>query len=81
MIKCDLHDYVEIACMYHFEVRLELKTGDSVQGEAVNIENNHQRQECLLIENASGKHLVVLDSVEKMQAITKNPHFDSVLLN
>ena len=34
MISCDLHDYIEIACMYHFSIELTLKNGECVSGVA-----------------------------------------------
>lgn len=37
LIKCDLHDYLEIACMFHYQVKLTFKNGDKIQGTAGNI--------------------------------------------
>lgn len=34
MLSCDLHDHIEIACMYHFSVELILKSGECIAGVA-----------------------------------------------
>ena len=36
-ISCDLHDYIEVACMYGYQVRLILKDQSTVEGKAKDI--------------------------------------------
>ena len=37
VIKCELYDYFEIACMRRYDVLLELHNGESIRGEAHNL--------------------------------------------
>lgn len=34
-IDCDLHDYLEIACMYHYWLRIELTDGTCFDAKAL----------------------------------------------
>lgn len=81
MISCANHDYVEIACLYHLEVKLVLKNGQIIQGKASQTAYNENREECIVLETGSGNETVVLDGLDFMVAVTKNPHFDRVELS
>ncbi|EGG99323.1 Rho-specific inhibitor of transcription termination (YaeO) [gamma proteobacterium IMCC2047] len=83
MISCDLHDYIEIACMYRLPVELELKDGVIQQGTAMDIAKNASGEECLLLadnqdDSSAESRLVVLDQIKTMRALVSNPHFDVV---
>mgnify|MGYP006191562847 CR=1 FL=1 len=34
-LACDLYDYLEIACMHHYQLNIELVDGTHLQGEAL----------------------------------------------
>ena len=78
MISCAHHDYVEIACMYHFVVRLVFDNGQIIQGKAFQTVYDENKQECIVLETESGNEMVVLEQVVSMEAVTKNPHFEKV---
>ena len=78
MISCANHDYVEIACMYGFEVKLVLRNGQLVQGKAIQTANNDNREECIHLETELGNEEVVLEQIVLMEAVTKNPHFEKI---
>ncbi len=78
MISCANHDYVEIACMYRFEVNLVLTNGQVARGKAVQTAYNDKREECLILETGSGNKAIVLDQVASMEAVTNNPHFEKI---
>ena len=78
MISCVNHDYVEIACLYRIEVKLILKNGQIVQGEAFQTIFNENREECILLKTEIGNKEIVLEKLALMEAITKNPHFEKV---
>lgn len=97
MISCDLHDYIEIACLYHFSVELTLKNGECVSGVAdtVVIKQKVIRQEVtdkekqeyirLISENKVDENkipmLIPLSTLASMRAITPNSHFDMISFN
>jgi Rho-binding antiterminator len=78
MISCDKHDYVEIACMYNYLIKLTLNSGDEIKGVAFDVKLNENREECLNIKVNNIDSLVVLDSVSKMEVLVDNPHFKVV---
>jgi len=83
MISCDLHDYIEIACMYRLPIELQLKDGVTHQGTAMDIAKNANGEECLLLsddqrDSSSENSMVVLDQIITMRALISNPHFDVI---
>jgi len=78
MLNCQIHDYVEIACMYRMSVRLTMKNGNFFEGEAQDIVLDQLRQECLSIKNEEGNCQLVLVEIQSMQALIDNQHFDLV---
>jgi Rho-binding antiterminator len=88
LISCDIHDYVEIACMYRFEVKLvvkigqvkngQVKNGQIVQGIAFQTTYNKNREECVVLKTEKGNEEIVLEQIASMEAVTKNPHFEKI---
>ena len=78
MLHCDLHDYLEIACMYNYRVKLVFKTGATVEGKAMDVKLNDGRKECISILVADALMLIVVTDLVSMQARDENPHFSLV---
>jgi Rho-binding antiterminator len=78
MLHCDLHDYLEIACMYNYRVELVFKTGATVEGKAMDVKLNDGRKECISILVADALMLIVVTDLVSMQARDENPHFSLV---
>jgi Rho-binding antiterminator len=76
-ISCHLHDYIEIACLYGYRIKLELVNGGTLQGQAITIETENQR-EYLLIDVAGAQHRIETNQLKRMQALTHNPHFNHI---
>jgi len=55
MISCDLHDYIEISCMYRLPIELQLKEGVTQQGTARDTAKNTNGEECLLLADNKDK--------------------------
>jgi Rho-binding antiterminator len=79
LIECELHDYIEVACMYGYQVRLILKNQQTFEGKAKDIVTNTEKREFLVIENAQGSQHVELILLEKMQVLTPNAQFKEVI--
>lgn len=78
MISCHQHDYIEIACLYHFAIKLTLKNGDVLAGTAIDTRYNSINDECIKL-NINGKvTFIELERLVSMAAITNNPHFKLV---
>lgn len=78
MISCAVHDYVEIACMYRFTVKLTLKNGQTIEGKAVQTVINESKEECVVLDIETGNKEIVLEQLVSMEAVTKNPHFEKI---
>jgi len=77
IISCELHDFVEVACMYGYQVRLTLKNNQIVEGKAVDIVTSSEKRECLVIDNDTRQH-IDLTELAKMQVLDPNAKFNEV---
>ncbi len=77
-ISCELHDFVEVACMYGYQLKLFLKNNQIMEGKAVDIVNSPEKQECLIIENDSRQQIELI-KLAKMQVLTPNAKFSEVI--
>ncbi|WP_394752965.1 Rho-binding antiterminator [Crenothrix sp.] len=76
-ISCEQHDYLEIACLYGYQVKLTLKDQQSIEGKALNIVTADKR-EFLVIDNDE-KLSIELTQLAKMQVLTANAKFSAVI--
>lgn len=75
MISCEKYDYIEIACMHRYPVRLTMKSGTVLTGVALDTSRDESRRECIVLDS---KELVVLDEISTLEVCVDNPHFDRV---
>jgi Rho-binding antiterminator len=73
-ISCELHDYIEIACMYGYQVKLELRGGQTMEGKAIDVITTPDKQEFLVIDNGE-KQQVELIQLVKLTTQTPNAAF------
>lgn len=78
MISCNQHDYIEIVCMYHYPIKLTLKSGDIIEGVALDTHRNDQRDECIKIDIEGVEKLVVLEEIKMLEVMVENPHLQKV---
>ena len=77
-ISCDLHDYIEIACLYGYQVKLTFKDQQTVEGKAIDTLTSAEKREYLIIENGQ-KQQIELDRLKKLQVLTPNAQFTEVI--
>ncbi|MBS0298499.1 MAG: Rho-binding antiterminator [Proteobacteria bacterium] len=77
-ISCDLHDFMEVACMYGYKLRLILKNNQIIEGKAIDIVNSPEKHECLVIDNGTQQQ-VELTRLAKMEVLTPNARFSEVI--
>ncbi|MBL1262308.1 Rho-binding antiterminator [Candidatus Methylomicrobium oryzae] len=78
IISCDLHDYIEVACMHNYRVELVLKGGEVIEGKALDVLTSPEKREFLVIDNGGQKQQVELTELHKMIALTPNASFNEV---
>ncbi|MGG7055140.1 Rho-binding antiterminator [Nitrosomonas sp. ANs5] len=79
LISCELHDYIEVVCMYGYQVKLFLKDQSVVTGKAKDIVTNAEKQEFLLLETETGARQIELILLDKMQVLTPHAKFSEVI--
>ncbi len=77
IISCHIHDYVEIACMYGYQIRLTLYTGDKVTGRAKTT-SSKDKLEYLVIETTDGEMDIEMNQIKTMRSLIDNPHFTQI---
>lgn len=80
-IACSLYDYVEIACMYHYELTIVLRDGQRMIATAIDTKLNAERVECIEVEKAEVRRLLRLSSIHSLEPMTDNAKFGLVVLN
>lgn len=76
-ISCELHDFIEVACMYGYEVKLELRDNQIVKGKAIDISTSNDKREYLIINNGQEQQ-IELTKLIKMTVLTPNAKFTEV---
>lgn len=75
LIPCQLHDYIEIVCLYGYRVRLTLKNGEIIEGKAVDTAVDQEKREYLVMNDGSR---VGLNRLSRLEVLSANPVFKSV---
>ena len=77
-ISCALHDYLEIACLYGYQVRLTLKDNQTIEGKAIDTLTTAEKCEYLLIDNGQ-KHQIELTELKELRVLTPHAQFQEVV--
>lgn len=81
MIRCDQHDYIEIACMFRYPIKLTMKSGELIECTALDTVLNEHKDECIKVEVNGSERLVVLTELSLLEVSVDNPHFQTVSLD
>jgi Rho-binding antiterminator len=76
-ISCELHDYIEIACMHRYRIKIKLKGGQAVTGVAVDTSVSAEKKEYLIIQNGE-KQSIELNQIAKIEALSPDAVFKEV---
>ena len=79
IISCELHDYFEIVCLYHYRIKLTLKTQQVIEGIALDILTSADKREYLLIQTQEQQQTIELNQLSKMQVVTNHAKFKEVI--
>ena len=77
-ISCELHDFIEVACMYGYQVQLALKDDQVIEGKVVDITTSKDKREYLIINNGQEQQ-VELTQLTKLTVLTPNAQFKEVI--
>ncbi|MBK6618807.1 MAG: Rho-binding antiterminator [Nitrosomonas sp.] len=79
LISCELHDYIEVVCMYRYQIRLVLKDDSTIEGKARDILTTPDKKEFLLLEADGGSQQIELTKLRKLEVLSPNPQFREVV--
>ena len=77
-IDCDLHDYLEIACMYHYWLHIELTDGTCFDAKALTTCTTVEKEEFLVVEQSENQQKIRLDCLSAITALTPGATFSTV---
>lgn len=77
-MSCDLHDYLEIACMYRYSVKLTLRDHQTLEGTTLDTMTGADKREYLVIDTGE-KQQIELGQLKKLQVLTPNAQFTEVV--
>ena len=94
-IQCQLYDYIEIACMRHYHLDIELTSGDIISGLALTTKiKNKQEYLVISLETTPDKiapevkdttqnkeQEIRLDLIKSLTALDENAEFKTVEIN
>ena len=78
MISCNQYDYIEIVCMHQYPIKLTLKSGEAIQGIALDTQRNDRRDECIKMSIDGVEQLVILEQIKNLEIMVENPHLKEV---
>ena len=79
-LHCDLHDYLEIACLCGYTLDIELTNGQRLTARAITTRTASTREEFLEVETTDGRLEIRLDQLLAVTPQDKNARFGRVVL-
>ena len=77
-LKCDLHDYLEIACMYQYRVEILLDTGVCLEG-TPKTTRSEQGREFLIFQLADNTECKIeTNTLKTMSVLTNGAKFSTI---
>lgn len=76
-IDCDLHDYIEIMCMYALPVRI-CTLDKKIDAVGITTKTDSKKQEWLIYHSNKKIHEIRLDNILSIQTLCANAPFDQV---
>lgn len=80
-IACARYDYIEIACMRHYELAVSLLSGDVVHGRAQTTRIVNKEEFLALLCDDQQTKEIRLDKIHKIRTLSNNAAFDTVVIN
>ena len=79
-LSCDMHDYLEIACMYGYHLQVEGIDGCSYAARALTTRTAASKEEFLVLRGDSGQFEVRLDRLLAITPLDANARFGRIEL-
>lgn len=76
-ISCDLHDYVEMACLYRYRVRVTQRDGKSLTATAANT-RTESGVDYLVLKNGTQASEISMHDIAVLTVLTPNAKFSTI---
>lgn len=80
MIPCAHYDYLELACLRGYQLKIELIDGTQCQGQAITTQTRADKTEWLIIQLQQTKQSLRLDHITAITPLDPNAEFSRVLI-
>ncbi|WLH37869.1 Rho-binding antiterminator [Pseudomonas sp. FP2196] len=80
-LNCDLHDYLEIACMRGYQLDIELIDGQRLVARAITTRTSSDKEEFMVIEQAGAQQDIRLDQLFAITPLDANAEFGRIVLS
>ncbi|EAR26550.1 hypothetical protein PTD2_09394 [Pseudoalteromonas tunicata D2] len=77
-MDCADHDFIEVACLYQYRLKISLCNNQQKEGIALTTQVRQQgvlKAELLIIQTSAGNEEIVLDEIKQIEALTSNAYF------
>ncbi|MHC8327444.1 Rho-binding antiterminator [Pseudomonas sp. LB1P83] len=78
-LNCDLHDYLEIACLRGYRLDIELNDGARLIAKALTTRTSSDKEEFLCLETADGPQEIRLDQLLAVTPLDAGAEFGRVV--
>ncbi|MEM8817847.1 MAG: Rho-binding antiterminator [Pseudomonadota bacterium] len=80
-IDCVHYDYLEVACLYRYDVRVETRDGFTVEGAALDLRMDGNRNEFLVLRAQDREYLVRLSAVSRLEPLEDVAQFSPIVFS
>lgn len=80
-LACDLYDYLEIACLHHYQLAIELVDGSRLEAQALTTQTTASKEEFLLVRTTDGEQRLRMDRLLAITPQDAGASFGRVLLS
>ena len=77
-IACEVHDHIEVACLYRYELEVRLRDGTTVAGRALTTRTLRDKTEQLLLGTMADATAVPLLDIVRIDVTTPGAKFSSL---
>lgn len=78
-LNCDLHDYLEIACLHGYLLDIELVDGRRFQAKARTTRTSNDKEEFLGVDTANAQQEIRLDQLSAVLPLDRNAKFGRIV--
>ena len=78
MLSCDKHDYLEIVCMFHYELQVTEKSGRVYTGKARDVKIVEEQTEALVLQDFESETFIATNQIASIDVLTPNARFKTI---